>query len=253
MSVYDYAKEYLLSFPAITPDILDRHLTLWNVSKKNSLEEIYKSFLNHAKNRNALPNTIGNIDNLAGILFGFNPVEVSRTYFNGEGILRAIIDAGIQTPAPIDIANQRSHWVIYAKSVISSAKFLERFNSAEEFHNFVESFYCNEYSRLALPLLLKEEIFGFGFALACDFLKENGYNGFVKPDTHIKVICRAFGISESNTDFGVFKDVVLFCDQNNLIPYEFDKIIWLVGSGSFYLDNIQVGTSRTDFITRNHR
>jgi len=69
----------------------------------------------------------------------------------------------------------------------------------------VESFYANEYSKLALPLLLSEEIYGFGFALACDFLKSNGYKEFVSQTRNIKELTKAFGITTAITDYEVFR------------------------------------------------
>jgi len=89
--------------------------------------------------------------------------------------------------------NNKSHWVIYCKSVISIAEFLSAYKSLDEFQKFVDGFLTNEHSKLALPLLLSEEIFGFGFALACDFLKENVSPQFIKPDTHINYIAQGLG------------------------------------------------------------
>ncbi|BDX18097.1 hypothetical protein MFKK_09070 [Halopseudomonas aestusnigri] len=97
-------------------------------------------------------------------------------------------------------------------------------------------------------MLLKEEIFGFGFALACDFLKETGYPDFVKPDTHINDISRGLGITDAKNDFGVFKDLEAYCQRIDMLPYEVDKLFWLVGSGRFYLNNLKVNTSKWDFI-----
>ena len=243
------ARKYLLLCEGVSENMLDKHLTLWQSSKKNTKQDIYKSFLNHAKNRQSMPNTIGDIEKLSDILFSFNPKKVSDTYSSHIDLLEKIISLKINTPTPIDITNPKSHWVVFSKSIISSAKFLTNFKSPVAFHDFIESFYCNAHSRLALPLLLKEEIDGFGFALACDFLKENGYNGFVKPDTHLNDICRAAGITASLTDFGVFKDVISYCEGKNIIPYEFDKLIWLVGSGSFYLNKFIAKTNKQEFIT----
>ena len=31
-------------------------------------------------------------------------------------------------------------------------------------------------------------------------------------------------------------------------PYKVDKIFWLIGSGSFYLDNINIGRKKETFI-----
>lgn len=243
------ARKYLLSLDNVDDQLIDCHLQNWKKQKKNTTRGIYQTFLQHAKNRQSMPNTIGDIEKLATVLFNFDAKKVVKTYATHTDLLREILRTKITTPAPIDIDNPRSHWVIYAKSIISSARFLQSFKSADAFHQFVESFYCNASSRLALPLLLKEEIEGFGFALACDFLKESGYSGFVKPDTHLNDICRAAGITSATTDFGVFKDVVAYCEKRDLVPYEFDKLIWLVGSGNFYLNKITVNTNKLKFIS----
>lgn len=242
------ARDYLLSLPDVSEQMLDDHLQEWKRLSKNSIPDIYKTLLHHAKNRQGMPNSIGDINRLSGIFFDFDPKEVILNYKNYNDILSEINKQKISISGTIEFDNKKSHWVIYAKAAISAANFLNNFQSAQSFHDFVNSFYINQYSRLALPLLLKEELFGFGFALACDFLKESGYNGFVKPDTHLNEICRAAGITEADTDFGVFKDVISFCDQYGLIPYEFDKLIWLVGSGNFYLNKKKIKTNKNIFI-----
>ena len=242
------ARAYLLSLDGMSTEILDAHLQSWQHLRQNSLPGLYRTLLLHAKNRQGMPNTIGDVDRLQGIFFGFDPVRVAANYQTHTDILDQIVAQSVPTAGRIDQNNQRSHWVIYAKAALSAAKFLQTFPTAPSFHDFVQSFYVNQYSRLALPLLLKEELFGFGFALACDFLKESGYNGFVKPDTHLNDICRAAGITHAVTDFGVFKDVITYCTEHNLVPYEFDKLIWLVGSGNFYLINKTLPTSKAEFI-----
>ena len=242
------ARKYLLSFDGVTDEILDDHLTHWKDGRQDTLSRIYQKFIHHAKNRQGMPNTIGDISRLEGVLFGFNPKKVAKIYTTHFDLLTQIKKEKVKTAGKIDPHNNKSHWVIYAKSVLSAAHFLQRFETAQSFHDFVGSFYRDEYTRLALPLLLKEEIFGFGFALACDFLKESGYEQFVKPDTHLNDICRAAGISDSDTDFGVFKDVLAYCEKYEFVPYEFDKLIWLVGSGNFHLNKKKIPTNKKDFI-----
>ena len=241
------ARKYLLSFDGVTNEILDEHLTHWKNGRQDSLAGIYRKLVHHAKNRQGMPNTIGDISRLEGVLFGFNPKKVAKEYKTHRDLLSQIKKEKVRTASKIDLDNNKSHWVIYAKSVLSAAHFLKRFKTAESFHEFVGSFYQDEYTRLALPLLLKEEIFGFGFALACDFLKESGYEQFVKPDTHLNDICRAAKISNSNTDFGVFKDVIAYCEKHKLVPYEFDKLIWLVGSGNLHLIGKKIPTDKEEF------
>lgn len=242
------ARNYLLQRPKVTEEILDAHLFLWKTQKKESIEGLFRSMLTHAQNRQGMPNAIGNIDNLAPVLFNFSPQKVVQNFGTWKHLLTEIQSCGIKVPGRIDPMNRRNYWVIYTQSILSCAQFINSFSSVNDFHKFIEGFNFNEHSKLALPLLLKEEIFGFGFALACDFLKENGYSEFVKPDTHINDITRALGITQATTDYGVFKDVIGYCQRNNLIPYEFDKLLWLVGSGSFYLNQFTVPTDKWEFV-----
>lgn len=242
------ARAYLLSLRGVSEQVLDAHLQNWQHLRQESIPDLYRTLLHHAKNRQGMPNSIGDVARLKDIFFGFNPTQVAAHYQTHADILNQIVAQGFKTAGAIKPENQRSHWVIYAKAALSAAHFLRDFPTAQSFHDFVQSFYVNHHSRLALPLLLKEELFGFGFALACDFLKESGYNGFVKPDTHLNDICRAAGITTADTDFGVFKDVAAYCAEHDLVPYEFDKLIWLVGSGNFYLINRTVSADKGTFI-----
>lgn len=203
----------------------------------------------HAQNRQGMPNSIGDIENLRAVLCDFDPDKVLKTYLTWRELFDAVLNR-VKVPGRLEPEIANSHWVVYTKSVLSCATFLKSFDSAQSFHTFVASFNFNEHSKLALPLLLKEEIFGFGFALACDFLKESGYKEFIKPDTHIKDICRALGITRAESDFGVFKDAVAYCDVNELVPYEFDKLLWLIGSGRFYKSKLDAPVDKEKFILR---
>lgn len=242
------ARDYLLSFDQVTDEIIDAHLNHWKVRKPTSISELFRAFLLHAQNRQGMPNSIGDIENLRGALFDFSPFEVSKKYPSWSELFDELAQSGYKPPGRLEKENNRSYWVIYCKSIISIADFLAAYASIEEFNEFVGGFLTNEHSRLALPLLLKEEIFGFGFALACDFLKETGYPEFVKPDTHINDISRSLGITNATSDFGVFKDLEAYCRRVDMLPYEVDKLFWLVGSGRFYLNNLEVNTSKWDFI-----
>jgi len=153
----------------------------------------------------------------------------------------------------LDINNKRCYWAIFCKAVISASNFLIRFSDLKDFTKFVESFYLNENTRVALPLLLAREIEGMGFALACDFLKDNGYPEFIKPDIHIKKIFNGIGLSDSNDDYEVFKDVIRFSETIGELPFKVDKMFWLVGSGNFYIDKIKIPTMRDEFIENINR
>tara|TARA_R110001599_G_scaffold87470_1_gene233322 strand:- start:2442 stop:3212 length:771 start_codon:yes stop_codon:yes gene_type:complete len=242
------ARDYLLSFEQVTDEIIDAHLNHWKVRKPRTISELFRAFLLHAQNRQGMPNSIGDIEDLRSVLCEFSPSEVSKRYQSWSALFDAIARDDYKPPGRLEKENNKSYWVIYCKSIISIADFLDAYSSFEDFDEFVRGFMTNEYSRLALPLLLKEEIFGFGFALACDFLKETGYPEFLKPDTHINDISRNLGITNSKSDFGVFKDLEAYCQRVDMLPYEVDKLFWLVGSGRFYLNNLNINTSKWDFI-----
>jgi len=241
------ARKYLLSFGPVTEQMIDRHLSEWKERKPSSLSGLFRAFIMHAQNRQGMPNAIGDIDNLSPFLLGFNPKDVLSTY-SSWGDLFDTIQSNYTPPGRMERGNNRNYWVIYCKAILSIAQFLSSYESLEDFDDFVSGFLTNEYSLLALPLLLEREIFGFGFALACDCLKENGYPQFIKPDTHLNDISRGLGITEATASFQVFKDVERYCKRINALPYEVDKLFWLVGSGRFYLFDIKVNSSKWDFI-----
>lgn len=84
-------------------------------------------------------------------------------------------------------------YVNFIADVDQMSSILQDFESVEKFDEFVKSFFLNEFTIAALPMLLEKEIFGFGFPLACDFLKELEYYQYGKPDVHLKNILRGRG------------------------------------------------------------
>jgi hypothetical protein len=250
IEICNQAREYLLSFDRIDEKMLDKHLKI--PKPPQSVPGLLYGMLRSISNRRGMSNTIGDIENLRSYLEDFVPMQIVKKYGkkygnNWKGIFKRIKE-NYKHPGEMKIDNPKSYWVIFCKSIVSAAHFLSQFSSVEEFKKFVSPFERNEYTRVALPLLLAEEVFGLGFVLACDFLKENGYPKFVKPDVHIKAIFHGIGISKSKSPYDIFKDVIRFSKQINKLPYYTDKLFWLVGSGNFYLDGIQVPTKRKDFI-----
>jgi hypothetical protein len=244
------AKDYLLSFDEVNEQMIDRHLSEWKERKPTSLNGLFRAFIMHAQNRQGMPNAIGDIDKLSDILFDFNPSDILSKYASWGDLFDAIQASGYTPPGRMQRNNNKNYWVIYCKAIISIAQFLSSYKALQEFDDFVSGFLTNEYSLLALPLLLEKEIFGFGFALACDCLKETGYPQFIKPDTHLNDISRGLGITGATSDYHVFKDVEAYCKRNSTLPYEVDKLFWLVGSGRFYLFGIKINSSKWDFLER---
>lgn len=175
------------------------------------------------------------------ILFEFDPKEVIKNYgrrLESQSLIDAF-NAKLNLNTKIDLKNERSMWVIFSKGAISIANFLADFQDKTEFDLFVNDFQRSKYSREALPMLLSKEIFGFGFALACDFLKEAGYESYPKPDRHLIDVFAESGLCEKN-EYEVFKTILEVAAAVGKTPYEVDKKIWLVCTGAFYLDSKKV-------------
>lgn len=251
--VFDEAYQYLLEFDPVDEELIEKYLSHWERGEPEDLSDIYRGMLVSGQERQGVGNAIGDIEQLGQFTNGFDPHWTADEYDGWEELFRRIEESDVYTPpGPMEIENSQNLWVQYARTVVSAAEFLQKFDDLEAFSSFVEPFYTTEYTRVSLPLLLSEEIDGFGFALACSFLKENGYPEFIKSDVHIKGMFRALGLSDVGSEFDVFIDVIRFSQRIDELPYRVDKLFWLVGSGRFYLeeDDFRVNTDKDEFIER---
>lgn len=246
--IYRNGYDYLLSFDEITNDIIQKHLEQ-SKSVPKDMSSLLRRLLASSINKQGMSNSIGNLDDIQKILFDFNPSKIVQKFNNWEDIFDKIKEEYIP-PGKME-KNAKTYWGQFCKTILSGANFVSKFDDITEFNNFIDQFNYNEYTKLSLPMLLSYEIYGFGFALACDFLKECGYTGYVKPDVHIKEIFNGIGISNSKDDYEIFKDVIKYADRIGEDPYYVDRIFWLIGSGKFFLDGIKINTKRDDFIREN--
>lgn len=204
------------------------------------MAEIYKRLLMSAQNANmksgVIGGSIGGIDNLATILFGFDPAAVANRYEDKSECLLDDIVTQVK-PRGLIRRTSRSIWPKYCQSILAGAIFLSRFKTSNEFHGWVDSFDRDDRSRSALPILISSEIPGLGFPLACDFLKESGYVNFGKPDVHIKAIFTGLELCRKGAgDYEVFKTIIRVASNVGVDAYNVDKLFWLIGSGYFYGD-----------------
>lgn len=246
---YSKAKEYLLE---ITPPELQGNEVQKYFNVKKTFEtknELLYGLLGSLQNSQMMPNVIGlwndaRKDFFEQIFYHYDVEKILQQY-NSDSLFEKFCDT-----FTVKNTNSKSNlWKRYSKSVISAAKFINQFKSAEDFDNFISSFSYNSLSSAALPLILEKEVFGLGFPLACDFLKELGYDQYPKPDIHIKEIFYAFGFCE-NSDYEAYKAVIEMAHVCNDTPYNIDKVFWLIGSGRFYLHNIEIGRNKKEFIDK---
>jgi hypothetical protein len=258
-AAYTLAKTFLLKSGAgkgVTPELVEKYLHL-SAPRPDTLAGLYEHMLESAQSANmnagVISGSIDGVGNLGPVLCDFHPLQVLEKYPSGwEGVLDDIV-AQLKPRGSVP-RTPRSIWPRYCRSILSGAGFLSRFSSAEDFYEWVDFFDEDERSRPALPLLLAQEIEGIGFALACNFLKELGYENFSKPDVHVKDIFWALGLSPlGTTDYEVFRAVARVARNAGVTPYNVDKLFWLIGSGNFYEDphvgnRGRIGSKKKEFI-----
>jgi hypothetical protein len=184
---------------------------------------------------NVISKPIGGFDNLGGVLCGFDPKEVLKRFPNGPDEVTHAIFAQLM-PHREPPTNPGNWWRRFSMTVISGARFLSRFASANDFYNWADALYRDEGTRLALPTRLAAQIDGIGFVLACDFLKELGYVEYGKPDNWLKRIFTRLQLAPSAGDYEVHDAIVRVARNAHITPYNVDKLFWLIATGKFYDD-----------------
>jgi len=261
---YAQARAYLLGFvhQGVTEQLLAYYLSPRPSGlAPKTLADAYRRLLESAQNRNMMASVIagaiGGLNRLGPVLHGFTPRMVVR-HFSSWPELLDTIQKQLNPTGKIRRA-PGSLWPLFARAALSGAAFLAQFSSAAELLRWIRVFDADHRKRAALPLLLSQEIDGFGFALACDFVKELGFVNFAKPDVHVKAIVRGLALAPADADdYTVFKTVVRIARHCNTTPYNVDKLFWLVGSGKFYAHPTlgrrgRIGTDRAAFIRRASR
>ncbi|HPM47658.1 MAG TPA: hypothetical protein PL056_11365 [bacterium] len=232
-------------------EIIQRHLALPKNCKMN-MKDVFKRMIISSANRQMGKNVIlkrtekdgDEIGILTDVLFDFDHNKVITKY--GEDC-ETLLNELVKIVGEVR-KEKNSLWPKFCKTILSSGKFLNKFNDFSDFESWVIFFNKDSRSRVALPMIISKEVEGFGFALACDFLKEIGYEGFGKPDVHIKEIFYGLKLSNSKEDYFVFKDLVEFATLADKSPFYIDKLFWLCSTGNFHYDKIEVKTNRNDFI-----
>jgi len=229
------------------------------------------------QNRNRMQNTIQFMKNFYVIkdcLFEFDPHKIHNEFGDNNEKLLDQLRIGINSTGISKIQNRpqtddtkemieysRTFWFQFAKGLLSGAKYLSSFGSAEGFFLYfdklksmytwcVENYVSTDVADRMLDVSWKQlsdnqtGISGFRDALATDFLKEIGFTEFGKPDTHIIDIFSELKLCNPKSNSEIQKTLRAIAAENNVTPYEVDKTIWLIcakGGKKFYLHpNIRV-------------
>lgn len=231
----------------ITKEILS--IEVQASSRPNDISGIYLRLLASAQNANmkagVIGGSIGGVKNLGIILCDFQPKLVLEKYGNDSEKVFVDVKENLK---PRGKLRANGLWTKYCQTILSGAKFLAQFDSLQEFYEWVDWFYEDDRARPALPLLLQQQVNGFGLALACDFLKEIGYVKYGKPDVHLRKIFVGVKLChEKVSDFELLERIDNLAINVGVTPFHADKIFWLIGSGIFS-NKMKIGRKAEEFI-----
>jgi hypothetical protein len=244
--LYAAACDYLES--KIGKIALEQKLDHYRHYKVDSMFDVFWHLVNSPTNKVGMRATIGDIDPLEPFLFDFDPWQTQSHYQDNWKLLFKTVEANHQPPGPMNITNGSSYWVLFCKGILSGAEFLSLFDSFESFDEFVNSFAFNDTSIAALPILLDQEIYGMGFPLGCDWLKEMGYGDYGKPDVHTGDILFETGVAQSRDNYEVLKTMVRVGRINDELPAVVDRLLWFIGSGKYVDENVKITRQKMGFI-----
>jgi hypothetical protein len=244
--IYAVAKGLLGDTAPISSDELEKYFDIKREYKNKN--DILRGLLGSLQDRNMQNNVIGfyspkRADIFKDIFCGYDAGAILSAYGSEEDLFERF-DKEFTIGNP---DSKNNSFRKYAKSVLSACSFIERFESPDDFTKFVELFSYNELSSVALPMVLAREIYGLGFALACNWLKDLGFNEYPKPDVHIIKIFHALGLCENN-DYSAYKAVVEMAKATGDTPFNVDRTFWLIASGRYFLHDEKVPSGKDDII-----
>lgn len=246
--VYNAAVEYLYSIKPqeISKKELEKYFSV--KEKYKTINDVSELLFSSLQNYQRMPNVIGfypKKEKFRKILFNFDCNEIINRYKSYTELLKVFEKEFKLDSSGFDRIN--NSWVKYSKAIISASEFMSQFKDAKDFDQFVNLFTYNESTSAALPMLLSREIYGLGFALGCDFLKELGYDQYPKPDIHLIDVFSELGLSDRN-EYNCYKSIIKMARIVGETPYKVDKVFWLICSGSYYFDGINIGRKKKEFI-----
>lgn len=124
--------------------------------------------------------------------------------------------------------------------------------------------------------VIRQEVHGAGIALSRDFLKECGCIWTAKPDVHLVAVLKQINdvateavVSENFDPEHRVRDANRFCEvvyslamgarskagdqAQRITPYRIDKMIWLICTGNFYLEDKSKEQGSQENSIHNHR
>ena len=223
----------------------------FQVKNAKTLADVYERFIGSAQNYQMMPNVIKFYERKQEIKKILHDYDLNIISGMAEDSLYQLFREkfNVQTKD-----SKRSAWRKWTGAVIDSAKFINEFQTLNEFTVFVNSKYNNDDSRKVLALGIAKRIKGMGFTLVCDALKELGYTRFSKPDVHMREVFCSIGLCNDD-EFSVCETIERIAEDckkvyPDITPYKVDKVFWLICSGNFYREKVKIKSHKEELINR---
>ena len=212
--------------------------------KRSKMYQLAYSLQNSGNMHNSIGIDSKNKRIIEEVLRDFNANEIVDKYRSYEKLYIAFKDKDVDHGTG---EKRETNWKKYARGLFDGATYLSKEDGEAILDKLIE-FNESEISEQIINEMLniQKRIHGLGFALTCDWLKECGCTWLAKPDIHIKKVCEAINGNKKLND----KDVIRFMfewakeietQDKDITAYKLDKVIWLICTGNFYLDNVKFG------------
>ena len=234
--IYNTAKKYLYEIKpaAITDEEMEKEY--FDIKKFSSMADILKRMLSALSEHSyaSIINYNKRKDAFQEIFFNYDIYEIIKSYTPETLISR------FEEMLSLNVQRPNSIFAKYAKTAINACEFLSDFADEKAFDKYVQQYLSSVDEKIKLANLLASKIYNCGFTLACNCLKDLGYTGFAKPDTHLISIFHAFSLCENKPE-SVFRAILKMADIVGDTPFNIDRIFWLIGSSYFYKHEMKIG------------
>jgi len=182
---------------------------------------------------------------IESVMCGYNTKAAAAKYDDWQSIYNAMVAAGIVDNGIGE--KKETNWEKYCRGLYDGIHFLTDESGEQIIRNLAAVSVLTD-KEIREIKTISTKIHGLGFALTCDWLKECGCVWLAKPDVHINGVIKHLKNVDKITDDEVLKEMFSWAElvrtnntDTDATAYKLDKIIWLLCTGEFYLDDGHIG------------
>ncbi|MBV4421035.1 hypothetical protein [Clostridium tyrobutyricum] len=265
INYYDLCEEYLINCVGVTEDILKAYEKDWKIQREfvkkevKTIDDVLKRALHHAKWGSSLIMNFYNYEKeycFSGKMNNGGNKDYSALYDFNVKLLAEQNSEDLYESASNYYNQKKEPFRRFVTNIVELSKIFCKFDNADSFFRYVDKSVKSDSIADKLNMVRQFYVCNFKTAKATDFIKECGYKGFIKPDRFISKIffqlddlnkifkdkSNYYEFSKVSKEEKIFISILKYCDYHGIIPYEFDKILFLVVGRQFYKHNIKIRT-----------